>query len=669
MRVLRAIANTSDRCLCCVLAAMLLLCIIEPIASAQTVDASNPLASALDMLRGHVLGTHPLTPEQIAAQKLVVDREAQSFGRNETNIKSAFAFLAAYDRTPGNGPLWVSHAGFNRGKPGKLTDPPADIHWAAFTVMQNMVDHAYTVENVRHFRSLFEGFQFGSAANFPGAVAPPTDAAAPYTVTINASCPKPFKHEVMWQDVPARRPTGAYLAPGSIARVRVPAALVGKGFGIRVGAHTSDFSNRPRVVRLYRTSIVYPIVQEETLIASPLGGGIYIDVPLDASAGLAQITVYNAVRSPFYSATAHHKTSLSAWRSAERQQPGPWADFQSDSFMMQVPSSWIRNLDDPETLMKNWDKAMVAISGLMGLPSKWGKEVMYLQVDLQNRNSVLSPGYPAVNDHYSPEKAPNLNSYLIKGPQFAPDFVFHEQGHGFFFVKFDGEQESTVNLLHVAVCNQQFGFPLEDAFAASLGLQGNRYKTLDNTAVEWMTSLSFAAHRPMAAGEKAYQLKGHAKFVDIVRLFGWAPLQSFWHEVNEAENLNGKASKKPAATNDLISFNLSQAAGADLTPLLMFWGTPPKDAAALQAKVSASGIKPSARVYDELQHFLTLIPKDNAAFRQFALNWWGKQPSEKGFWTEREHAKQWDSYNEATAEAIKQTLQEILKNYFPMGRP
>jgi hypothetical protein len=63
------------------------------------------------------------------------------------------------------------------------------------------------------------------------------------------------------------------------------------------------------------------------------------------------------------------------------------------------------------------------------------------------------------------------------------------------------------------------------------------------------------------------------------------------------------------------------------------------------------------------------VPADNKAFRDFAVKWWGKQPSSKGFWTEREHAQQWDAYDEKTSAAITGTVQEIINLYFPNGRP
>lgn len=62
---------------------------------------------------------------------------------------------------------------------------------------------------------------------------------------------------------PAQRPTGCYLAPGSIVKVRVPPPMVGKGFTVRVGAHSWDLSKKPTIKRLDRVSIVYPIESDE----------------------------------------------------------------------------------------------------------------------------------------------------------------------------------------------------------------------------------------------------------------------------------------------------------------------------------------------------------------------------------------------------------------------
>jgi hypothetical protein len=293
---------------------------------------------------------------------------------------------------------------------------------------------------------------------------------------------------------------------------------------------------------------------------------------------------------------------------------------------------------------------------------------MYLQVDLQNRSRVFAPGYPTCNDRYDPKKTydGHVDHYLVRGPQVAPDYVFHEQGHGYGFVKFGGEMESTVNLLHVAVWHQAFGYSLDEAFAASRNMQKNPHRTLDNTAVAWMTSSNFIDGKPMAAGEKAYQLKGHAKFVDIARLFGWQALNQFWRSWTEDFEA-GRPWSKHGTDIDSLSLRLSQKAGVDLTALLHFWGTPPRNPQALKSAVAAHALPASDAVYDALMHYHALVPEDRQAFRAFAQKWWAKQPSPKGYMTERGHAAQWDQYSTETCAQIQQRVQEIIHTY--SGRP
>ena len=649
--------------------ATVLLCLpvvggTEGVAIVYTPEMEGELLSTFSALKGHIEGDIELDAEEIEACKLTIDKYRDLFGHNDTIIKAAFDVVATYDKV--EGPLWIAHGPFNRRR-----KPPAnDLHWTIYNVMQNIMDCVYTAENIARYGEVLDGFKFGCSAHFPGAVDPPADPEGAYRVKIDAGCPKPFKHKIMHEEVPGRRPTGAYLAPGTIARITVPRSIVGKGYGVRVGAHSWDNTRKPRILRLDRSSLVYPINGTEVEVASPLGGGIYVEVPLRAKGSVVEVTIRNAVRSAYFSAKPFDRTSLDQWRNVERNRKAPWADFQSEKFMMQVPTSWVRKLDDPVTLMKNWDAAMDALNDLMGLPHVWGKETMYLQVDLQNRSRVFAPGYPTCNDRYDPRKEYDgyVNHYLVRGPQYAPDYVFHEQGHGYGFIKFGGEMESTVNLLHVAVWHRKFGYSLDEAFAASRNMQKNEHRTLENTAITWMTSLSFAAERPMAAGEKAYQLKGHAKFVDIARLFGWEVLGDFWRSwVEDFEA--GRPWSKHGTDIDKLSLRLSQKAGVDLTALLHFWGTPPRDAGALKAAVAAEELPPSSRVYDALMHYKSIVPKNNQAFRDFALKWWGKQPSSKGYWTEREHTKQWEQFDEETSAAIKGTVQKIIDTYFPDGRP
>jgi methionine-rich copper-binding protein CopC len=627
----------------------------------------DPLYLALVALKNHITGATTLTAAQIAAQKTTIDQQHARLADSAALITASFDLVKAYDASSGN--RW-----YVNGLPARAS-VTNDIHWTLWNVQQYIMDVTYNDTTLANYESLLNGFKFGSASSFPGACNPPANPAdTTRTVTIKAS----YANTLGWatqgdgSGTFARKPTGCYLAPGSIATVTVPAALVGKGFKIRVGAHSWDFSNKPSIKRLDRSTVLYPINAVETKVACPHGGGIYIEVPWLANQGNVNVSVRNAVRSPYFSAKSFHQTTPTEWLT-ERTNAAPWADFQSDKFMIQVPRSWIYAMPDPTQMMKDWDAAMDAFNDLLGFPQIRGKESFYLQVDVLTRASVYAPGYPAVNVGGYSATANYNNGYhthfFIRGPQYGTDDAnveFHEQGHGYFFDKFPGEVESNVNLPFVPVLHRKFGINLDTAFRASLG-DGNTYRTLETTAMAWMTVFNFSPNKvAMADGEKAYQLKGHAKFVDIARIYGWGVLGNYWKSfVTDSENgLNY------ATDTDSLLLRLSKSVGADIRPLFHFWGIYPQNATTLRTAINNAGLVAPVEIYDRLVRYKSLAPANNTAFRDFAYKWWGnKQPSLDGFWEEREHASRWDNYNENSALGITNRVQELIDLYYPNGRP
>ena len=646
----------------------------------------DPLYLALVALKNHITGATPLNATQIAAHKTTIDQENTRLADSAALITASFDLVKAYDASSGN--RW-----YVNGLPARAS-VTNDIHWTLWNVQQYIMDVTYNDTTLANHESVLNGFKFGSASSFPGACSPPTNPDTTHTVAIKAS----YANTLGWttqgdgSGTFARKPTGCYLAPGSIATVTVPAALVGKGFKIRVGAHSWDFSNKPSIKRLDRSTVLYPINAVETKIACPHGGGIYIEVPWLANQGIVNVSVRNAVRSPYFSAKSFHQTTPTEWLT-ERTNAAPWADFQSDKFMMQVPRSWIYAMPDPTQMMKDWDAAMDAFNDLLGFPQIRGKESFYLQVDMLTRASVYAPGYPAVNVGGYSATANYNNGYhthfFIRGPQYGADDAqveFHEQGHGYFFDKFPGETESNVNLPFVPVLHRKFGTSLDAAFRASLG-EGNTYRTLETTAMAWMTVFNFSPREvEMADGEKAYQLKGHAKFVDIARIYGWGVLNNYWKSfVTDSEN-----GVNYGTDTDSLLLRLSKNVGADIRPLFHFWGIYPQNATTLRTAINNAGLVAPVEIYDRLVRYKSLVPANNTAFRDFAYKWWGnKNPSIDGYWEEREHARQWDTtalysagdqqrsqatnpgeiYNENSALDITNRVQELINLYYPNGRP
>ena len=672
-----------------------------------TTIASDPLLTAIAAIKSHVLGTTTLTGPQISEHKTTIDDQRQRFAESTTIINAVFDLITTYDTA--KGPLFVSGfanntTSFNRDVTtgtDKNSINPENYHWVIYTVMQHAMDLIYTSENLAKYESILGPYKFGSHISFPGPCSPPSNPANTRTVQINGSFPATFGRNTLGWTTPARKPTGTYLAPGTIATVTVPPALVNAGYKIRVGAQASDLSSRAPVERLERATRLYAINATTIKIASPYGGGIYIEVPYLANAGVVSVTVTGAVRAPYFSAKTFHQTTPTEW-DTERTMPAPWADFQSDKFMFQVPRKWIYNMTGTQAtqLMVDWDKAMDAINDLMGFDRNRGKETMYCQTDVILRASVYAPGYPAVNDssNVNSEVSPAgyANHYFVRGPATtltAASTEFHEQGHAYFFPKFGGESESNVNLLQPAMLYRAFGKTIDEAQNSSCG-DGNSFITMDTTAIAWMCVFSFSPNEiPMQDGEKNYQHKGHAKWMDIARIYatpsnpnaGWEKLDAYWRSfmLDDANNVPYGTS-----TDDYL-LRLSRAVGKDIRPLFHFWGIHPQNPSALAAALAAENLTPDPAIKAKLLHYKSIVPADNAAFRSFCLGWWGRKPSVAGYWEETDHAMQWDEtldadagpaaasirptittgsmYVEGCAAEIRARVDELVELYFPIG--
>jgi len=116
---------------------------------------------------------------------------------------------------------------------------------------------------------------------------------------------------------------------------------------------------------------------------------------------------------------------------------------------------------------------------------------------------------------------------------------------------------------------------------------------------------------------------------------------------------------------------MSKKAGADLTPLIHFWGIQPDDAKALKREIKKAGLKASPLIYDRLVHYKTVIPMNNDAFAEHAkiVNPKGIRAGKSPDFGEGWYHAWLPKYNGSHGEAAQKALQEIIDLYFPDGRP
>lgn len=62
------------------------------------------------------------------------------------------------------------------------------------------------------------------------------------------------------------------------------------------------------------------------------------------------------------------KTSQKEWRSCIQESLAPWGELATDNIILTVPTENLRTLEDPEPVLRLWDKMMQAIARLAAQP-------------------------------------------------------------------------------------------------------------------------------------------------------------------------------------------------------------------------------------------------------------------------------------------------------------
>ncbi|WP_434036650.1 M60 family peptidase N-terminal accessory domain-containing protein [Formosa sp. 4Alg 33] len=652
------------------------------------ISDNNNALTLFETVQNHITGATTLSASELTSLITDISINSSLFTDDYDVIKTALETIALYEAKFGG--LFTANStskgGFNRTASGY------ELENLMLAIMQPIIDYSYTTENLTNYPTLFENTLFETSTYFPGAVAQPTDPTVSHTIKINGTHVRKPGTQANYETEDARRPTGTYLAPGSVATVTVPSSLVGIGASILVGAHTWDLTKKSDIKRMDRVTTKYEINSTTVKIANPLGGGIYINVPYQNDLGILDITLENVVRSPYYARTAANQTSMSDWTNVERLRDVPWTDIETDKVMMQVPTSWVSAYDDIENAMNDWDTSMDAISEFMGRPLLRSKTVIYMQVDVIKRGTANFPGYPQSNVSYNPftNYGGYYDNYLINGPRhergYLTNVLFHEQGHAEKMYKFPGEIESMVNFLWVAVHNKKFGVELNQAFEESFNGYGLNH-SIEEAAISWMIAENFRLGNEMSIEtgqyrqEFSYQPRGHAKYADVVRLFDWESFEQFNRNTSESyENgeINYDDDVNNVPTDDRL-LRMSQAFGYDLRPLIHFWGVHPDNPTTLETEIKNSNLKKSTAIYDQLSYYKTIVPEDNAAFRAFGLEDYSETKIINSSTENHGNLAQsyyevflnkfWNIYSNTEAKATVDQIQDILSLYFPDGRP
>lgn len=636
-----------------------------------TTNTPCETSEALIDLQNHINSNNTLTETELLAIRDVFLAQPQCL-TNEEFIVLAKSVIEEYDSLVG--PLFSTPNTVNGFSKDPVAAPGLGMERAMVALQQAILDFVMTPEVYAEYPEHIDGWIFNTSHTFPGYVDPPADPSVSHSMLIRANFKDPAGTNPHLningdQTNHALRPTGLYLAPGSIATITVPNSLVGQGYYVRVGSHEWDLGIRPKFYRLDRITKKFPIDTSTIEVFNPLGGAISILVPYESDSGIVEISVTNGVESPFFSLKSFYETPNF---NTELSKPGPWAVFETDNVMFTIPSHSIvpGQYDLMQTLI-DWDTALQGVNSIMAREIVSDKHNMYMIADITIRHNVYSIGYPMSNTPLSFTDVPGP-AYFMNGPGPDDETNFHESGHALAMTKFPGEVEAIVNFPYIMAMNYGLNEDLNEAVKHSF--VPNTFD-IDKTVTHRLVSNTFGSERDISnttTDEVRYQHRGYGHYFEIVNILDWCPLRNFWkQEFIDFEN----GIDYGINNQDIDSRILRMSAGAqvDLRPLFHVFGILPEDSISLQEDLDQLDITPSEAIYNRLQDYFTFIPEDNAAFVWYALNVYPNLYTD-GPTANPDYGVGWHYQKSLTYDTIEaqeriESLQSIIELYYPNGEP
>ena len=234
--------------------------------------------------------------------------------------------------------------------------------------------------------------------------------------------------------------SSCYLPAGDVVKLNV--TKLTDSWTVIVGAHVDvlegdDVNRWPDIS--WKTEIIKPGAKELT---NPFGGSIYFLSPKRGQ-NTIEVTINGIAACPRFDSQSQGKP----WKES-RVDPGLWADISGKYMTVTLPSSSIRNYDDPTEVMELYDQLLKAYHDLRG--SNIDKERrMWIVADIQPSRGYMHAGYPIVTglDVTDPKK----DNFLLNAKTFKEHGfwgVFHEIGHNMQRKEwtFYGTEEVTVNI-------------------------------------------------------------------------------------------------------------------------------------------------------------------------------------------------------------------------------
>jgi hypothetical protein len=347
--------------------------------------------------------------------------------------------------------------------------------------------------------------------------------------------------------IPEWHSTGLYAAPGATVKVTIPKEAAKAGLVLQIGAHTDELWSHDKWRRAPSVTRRFPMLKESVEAASPFGGLVYIDVPGNCRAGKVEVGIAGAIESPLY---VRGVTTKEQWAAA-KSRPAPWGELATSKVVVTVPASELKDIDDPEPLLKLWDELMDAAAELGAIDAKRRRAERYV-ADVQISAGYMHSGYPIMT-HLDAARAMSHVEVLRKGNW----GLFHELGHNHQRGDwtFEGTGEVTNNLWSLYL-SERIG--VKDAHPALKEREKRikAYRDGGSTFEAW----------------KADPFLALVMYQQLQEAFGWDAFKKVFAEYEGLARADRPKNDDEKRDQWMVRF--SKAVGRNLGPFFEAWGVP-----------------------------------------------------------------------------------------------
>ncbi len=604
------------------------------------------VSAALDTMVNHVNGTHVLTQAEQLVQVTTITNEWDDNTFTEIKL-DILEYIDTYEQHVGR--VFINY-------PEAINPKEVSLDRALqYMLIQYCIDNVYTNDNV----ASMAGIDFIDYENMLGTI----PASAP-RITSSASIDGTYNSHPAYylnnQEF-VIRPTGFYVAPGELVDITLPSSVVDQGVRIHVGAHFVDLREDSQFFGRFPTMATkFPVDSTTTAVTNPFGGAIYLIFPDGSNFGSVNLQVANAVKSPYYSSKAGFSNSLAEFQTDLNNAYVQWVDVESDHFMATFPRALAIISPDPGPYMDPIDEMVANFNVIAGRPLQKIRSEYIISEPQLYTSGTIPASYPmsiingdlTESDQWAlPVSALDPDKYINT---FEGTTLLHELGHLHNIPTMYEEDETNVDVPTVMGIQTAFNMPLDTAFYYSSGFQ---FLTRDQAALDWMLDTKFRNKEMAEFLEVSYQLRGIAKYIDVVGLHTWDSLgliHQHWYEEALASGMNplGIQQVSPDEYIEVASDQLDY----NFAPLWEFWGSLPSDT----LKNQLDGYNSELRIRDRILHYRNLVPVNASEF----LNVYNEITPN----IEEHHVERYDDllqyYDASVADSIISRIDEILCEYF-----